>query len=85
MDKSQREYLLGYLHNLEDKIDATRSELKRYTEFTHISVGSIASIASELALLQTEHNAICFTLNQFGCYTILNNNHVESITFCTDE
>ena len=85
MDNNQRDYFLAYLHDLEDKSEATRSELRRYAEYKHISVGSITSIASELALLETEQRAICFTLNHLGYYTVYEDGHAKDIVPLTKE
>ena len=84
MDNNQRDYFLAYLHDLEDKAEATHSELRRYAEYKHISVGSITSIASELALLKNEQRAICFTLSHLGYYTVYKGDHAEDIVPLTD-
>lgn len=79
MTKSQHDYLLTYLHDLEERIESKKRELTSYASYNGISVGSIASIASELTALYTEQRTICFTLRQLGFYVIYNSNHAESI------
>ena len=79
MKKAQHDYLLTYLHDLEDRIESKKAELKSYASYNGISVGSISSIAAELTALYTEQRTICFTLRQLGYYVIFNNTHAESI------
>lgn len=84
MNSNQHDFLLAHLHDLEDRIEATHSELKRYADYKHPSVGSITSIASELALLKNEQRAICFTLAHLGYYTVYKDDHAEDIVPLTD-
>ena len=79
MNKSQHNYLLHYLQNLEKEIEYKRAELRSYADYTGVSVSSIAAIASELNALLTKQRAICFTLQNLGYYVIYKDDHAEDI------
>lgn len=80
MKDHQKKYLLHYLRDLEKRIEAKRSELRVYANHTGISVSSVAAIAAELTMLQTEQRTICFTLGELGYYVVYeDDSHVQDI------
>ena len=85
MKDRQKNYLIYYLKDLEERIESQRSELKAYANHTGISVGSIASIASGLAELEKEQRTICWTLARLGYYVEYENGHVKDIVVDEEE
>lgn len=80
MKDHQKKYLLHYLRDLEKRIDAKREQLQSVASYNGISVGSVATTAAELTMLQTEQRTICFTLGELGYYVVYDDDsHVQDI------
>lgn len=79
MTNIQKEFLLNHLQDLEKQIEYTFAEITQSHPSISFFVSNAASVASEIACLQAQQRAICYTLRQLGYYVTYDNGHATDI------
>lgn len=79
MTENQKKDLLRHLQNLEEMIDGKFAEMNPDRYSRSFFVSNAGKIATEIACLQAEQRAICYTLRILGHYVVYENDHATTI------
>lgn len=79
MTEYQKKILLQHLQSIENMIDGKFAELDPSHFSRSFFVSNASAIATEIACLQAQQRAICYTLRQLGYYVVYEDQHATDI------